>query len=123
MITDLLNLIPIKRILKRYHSDKHFSAFYLQDGGKIIWHRYGTIITLLSPYVYGRSIGRIFINHKTAQRDVESSGSGSGINDLYMPCLWMHSIYWIYCRVNTMRPQASLTLKLGFKDTLSLLIK
>jgi len=29
-------------IFKRYHSDKHFLEFYLQDGGKINWRRYGT---------------------------------------------------------------------------------
>ena len=52
MIIDLLNLIPVglKRT-KRYHSDKHFSAFYLQDGGKIKWH-YGTITTSLPLYVH-----------------------------------------------------------------------
>jgi len=38
-------------IFKHYHSDKHLSEFYLQDGGKINWHRYGTIITSLSRQV------------------------------------------------------------------------
>ena len=39
MITDL----PTKgRLFKRYHGDKRFAEFYLQDGGKINWHRYGT---------------------------------------------------------------------------------
>jgi len=28
--------------------------FHLQDGGKINWHRYGTKITPLSPYVFPR---------------------------------------------------------------------
>ena len=45
MISDL----PTKCI-KRYHSDKHFSKFYLQDGGKNqlawIWNK------ITSPFVY-----------------------------------------------------------------------
>ena len=37
MITDL----P-PSVFKRYHSDKHFSEFYLQDGGKnqLAWPMY-----------------------------------------------------------------------------------
>ena len=41
-------------IFKRYHSDKHFLEFYLQDGGKINWHTDYTWnkITSLSPNAY-----------------------------------------------------------------------
>jgi len=39
-------------VFKHYHSDKHLSQFYLQNGGKnqeaYIWNK----ITSLSPYVY-----------------------------------------------------------------------
>jgi len=45
------SLIYQQSVLKRYHSDKHFSEFYLQDGGnnqlEEIWNK----ITSLSPYV------------------------------------------------------------------------
>ena len=51
MITDL----PAKRVFKRYHSGKHFSEFYLQDGDKNqLWNK----ITPLSLYVYGKSTRR-----------------------------------------------------------------
>ena len=37
-------------VCKRYHSDKHFSEFYLQDGGKKInWHRYETKLRHCHP--------------------------------------------------------------------------
>jgi len=36
-------------VFKRYHSDKHFSeSFYLQDGSKIIWHRHGTKLRMVT---------------------------------------------------------------------------
>ena len=42
----------INKACKQYHSNKNFSALYLQDGGEIwrplIWNK----ITSLSPYVY-----------------------------------------------------------------------
>ena len=39
-------------VIKPYHNDKHFSDFAYKMAAKINWHRYGTIITSLSPYVY-----------------------------------------------------------------------
>ena len=41
MITDLQ--------IKRIHSAQHFSEIYLQDGGKINWHRYGTKLRHCHP--------------------------------------------------------------------------
>ena len=40
-------------VFKRYHSDKHFLEFYLQDGGKTNWHTdyIWNKITSLSPNV------------------------------------------------------------------------
>ena len=35
-----------KRVFKRYHSDKHFSQFYLQDGGKNQLERNYATVTL-----------------------------------------------------------------------------
>jgi len=37
MITDLTYQ---QSVFKDYHNGKHFSEFYLQDGGKSNWHRY-----------------------------------------------------------------------------------
>jgi len=35
-MANIYRVIQIKsnQLLKRYHNDKHFSEFYLQDGGK-----------------------------------------------------------------------------------------
>ena len=39
-------------VFKRYDSDKHFSAFYLQDGGKNELAQIRNKMTSLSPHVY-----------------------------------------------------------------------
>ena len=39
-------------VSKRYHSDRHFSEFYLQDGGKNQLARIRNKITSLSPYAF-----------------------------------------------------------------------
>ena len=39
-------------LFKRYHGDKHFSEFYLQDGGKSQLAKVWNKITSLSPYVF-----------------------------------------------------------------------
>ena len=39
-------------VFKRYHSDKHFSEFYLEDGGKSQRTYVWTKISSLSPYAY-----------------------------------------------------------------------
>ena len=40
MFASSLNCLP--SVFQRYHSSKHFSEFYPQDGGenKLSWHRY-----------------------------------------------------------------------------------
>jgi len=39
-------------VFKRYHSNKHFSEFYLQDGGKNQLIQMWNKITSLSPYIH-----------------------------------------------------------------------
>jgi len=47
MITELQ-----QSVFKRYHSEKHLSEFYLQDGGKKSTNRYGTKLRhCMSAYV------------------------------------------------------------------------
>jgi len=42
--------LNLQSAFKRYHSDKHLSEFYPQDGGKKInWHRYGTKLRHCHP--------------------------------------------------------------------------
>jgi len=36
-------------VFKQYHSNKYFSAFYLQDGGENGWHGYETKLRQCHP--------------------------------------------------------------------------
>jgi len=78
-------------VFKRYHSDKHLSEFYLQDGGtKINWYRYWTIIrhcvTSLSPYVSEVTERRVHASRKTCpfscRRNSRQVMSGLGVTQL-----------------------------------------
>ena len=73
-------------IFKHYHSDKHLSEFYLQDGGKINWHRYGTIITSLSRQVCSSySIALHIYFRATRQPLPQKITGGAHFMSLFLP--------------------------------------
>jgi len=58
-----MSILPLtyqESVFKRYHSDKHVSEFYVQDGGKN--HRYGTKLRHCHP-VYTVTVTLYGIGH------------------------------------------------------------